>query len=71
MRRGALLAIVVLLAGCGGQYRGAYQFDAGTWRAMGGSGDPAAASPAEQDARAAELYRQRGTRPWPNRGRCG
>lgn len=48
-----------------GRYRGAYQFDRGTWAAVGGSGDPAAASPAEQDYRALVLLRQRGTRPWP------
>ncbi|MFV0318538.1 MAG: transglycosylase family protein [Microthrixaceae bacterium] len=49
-----------------GRYRGAYQFDTRTWAAVGGSGDPAAASPAEQDYRALLLLRQRGTRPWPN-----
>lgn len=57
----------------GGNYRtdsgngfyGAYQFDARTWRSVGGSGNPAAASPAEQDARAAELARRRGYQPWP------
>ncbi|MEI2697230.1 MAG: transglycosylase family protein [Microthrixaceae bacterium] len=32
-----------------GRYRGAYQFDFTTWRGVGGSGDPAAASPDEQD----------------------
>lgn len=47
-----------------GKYRGAYQFDASTWRSVGGTGDPAAASPEEQDARAAELMRRRGTQPW-------
>ena len=47
-----------------GTYRGAYQFDQGTWEAVGGSGDPAAAAPAEQDARAQELYNQRGSAPW-------
>lgn len=47
-----------------GKYRGAYQFDAATWRSVGGTGDPAAAPPAEQDARAAELMRRRGTQPW-------
>lgn len=52
-----------------GRYRGAYQFDFTTWRGMGGSGDPAAASPDEQDYRALLLLRQRGTRPWPNCGR--
>lgn len=49
-----------------GKYRGAYQFDTRTWQGVGGSGDPAAASPAEQDYRALLLYRQRGRRPWPN-----
>jgi hypothetical protein len=52
-----------------GRYRGAYQFDYSTWAAMGGTGDPAAASPAEQDYRALLLLRQRGTRPWPHCGR--
>jgi len=52
-----------------GRYRGAYQFDRGTWASIGGSGDPAAASPAEQDYRALLLLRQRGTRPWPVCGR--
>jgi hypothetical protein len=33
-----------------GKYRGAYQFDYATFAAAGGHGDPAAASPAEQDA---------------------
>ena len=49
-----------------GQYRGAYQFDQRTWRSVGGSGDPAAASPAEQDARARILRSQRGSSPWGN-----
>lgn len=53
----------------GGKYRGAYQFDYGTWRSVGGTGDPAAASPAEQDKRAAILYAQRGAQPWPVCGR--
>ena len=48
-----------------GTYRGKYQFDYGTWAAVGGSGDPAAASEAEQDMRAQMLYEQRGTSPWP------
>jgi hypothetical protein len=47
-----------------GKYRGAYQFDARTWASVGGTGDPAAASPEEQDARAAKLMRRRGTQPW-------
>jgi len=52
-----------------GRYRGAYQFDQATWNGVGGTGDPAAASPDEQDYRALLLLRQRGTRPWPNCGR--
>jgi len=52
-----------------GRYRGAYQFDYVTWQGMGGTGDPAAASPAEQDYRALLLLRARGTRPWPHCGR--
>lgn len=51
-----------------GTYRGAYQFDARTWAAVGGHGDPAAAPPAEQDMRARLLYADRGAQPWP---RCG
>lgn len=48
-----------------GQYRGAYQFDYQTWASVGGSGDPAAASPGEQDMRAQMLMDQRGSSPWP------
>jgi hypothetical protein len=48
-----------------GTYRGAYQFDHATWQSVGGSGDPAAASPAEQDMRAQMLYEQSGSSPWP------
>ena len=48
-----------------GSYRGKYQFSFGTWEAVGGSGDPAAASEAEQDYRAALLYTQAGSSPWP------
>ena len=53
----------------GGTYRGAYQFDVRTWRGLGGAGDPAAASPAEQDLRAQMLFDQRGAQPWPVCGR--
>lgn len=49
-----------------GTYRGKYQFDYGTWASVGGSGDPAAAPEAEQDYRAALLYSQAGSSPWPN-----
>lgn len=52
-----------------GKYRGKYQFDYGTWAGVGGQGDPAAASEAEQDMRAAMLYSQRGSAPWPVCGR--
>ena len=52
-----------------GRYRGAYQFDRATWASMGGTGDPAAAPPAEQDMRAKMLYEQRGARPWPHCGK--
>ena len=48
-----------------GTYRGKYQFSRSTWRAMGGSGDPARASEMEQDRRALALLRARGTSPWP------
>jgi hypothetical protein len=48
-----------------GTYRGKYQFDTGTWASVGGSGDPAAAPEAEQDMRAAMLYSQSGSSPWP------
>lgn len=50
----------------GGQYRGKYQFDMATWRSVGGKGDPAKASEAEQDRRAAKLLKREGTKPWPN-----
>jgi peptidoglycan hydrolase-like protein with peptidoglycan-binding domain len=49
-----------------GRYRGKYQFSRATWRAMGGSGDPAAAPESLQDAMAAKLLAARGTSPWPN-----
>ena len=48
-----------------GTYRGKYQFDQGTWESVGGSGDPAAAPDAEQDYRAALLYSESGSSPWP------
>jgi hypothetical protein len=51
--------------GGGGAFRGKYQFDYGTWASVGGSGDPAAAPEAEQDARAAALLARSGTSPWP------
>jgi hypothetical protein len=48
-----------------GSYRGKYQFTYGTWASVGGGGDPAAASEAEQDYRAALLYASAGSSPWP------
>lgn len=53
-------------ANTGNGYYGAYQFDLGTWRGVGGSGLPSNASPAEQDMRAKMLYDRRGCSPWPN-----
>lgn len=50
----------------GGQYRGKYQFSRETWRALGGTGDPAAAPEWKQDRLALKLYRRSGTSPWPN-----
>jgi peptidoglycan hydrolase-like protein with peptidoglycan-binding domain len=55
--------------GGGGRYRGKYQFSRATWRAVGGSGDPAAAPEAEQDQRAAALLARSGTSQWPVCGR--
>jgi hypothetical protein len=58
-----------------GKYRGAYQFDRPTWNSVAARHapqlvgvDPAAASPADQDAMARALYSDRGASPWP---RCG
>jgi Transglycosylase-like domain len=48
-----------------GQYHGLFQFDQGTWSAVGGQGDPAAASVAEQVKRAEILYAQSGPGQWP------
>jgi Transglycosylase-like domain len=48
-----------------GTYRGLFQFDQGTWESVGGHGDPAAAPAAEQDYRAALLYSESGSSPWP------
>jgi len=56
----------------GNGYAGAYQFDRQTWASVGGTGNPAHASPAEQDARAWALYESRGLSPWPTPARrCG
>jgi soluble lytic murein transglycosylase-like protein len=46
-------------------YYGKYQFDESTWASVGGTGNPAEASEAEQDYRAALLYSRAGASPWP------
>lgn len=56
-------------ANTGNGYYGAYQFDARTWRSVGGVGLPHQANPAEQDLRARILWLDRGWRPWPVCGR--
>jgi hypothetical protein len=48
-----------------GRYHGLFQFDQATWNAVGGTGDPAAASVAEQVRRAEILYAQAGPGQWP------
>jgi hypothetical protein len=53
----------------GNGFYGAYQFTQSTWESVGGTGNPAAASAAEQDRRAAMLYAQQGSSPWPVCGR--
>src|SRR4051794_13149285 len=50
----------------GGRYRGKYQFSRATWRALGGTGDPAAAPEAGQGAMAARLLAAPGPSPWPS-----
>lgn len=52
-----------------GTYFGLYQFDLTTWANVGGHGNPADASPAEQTYRAELLYRLAGSSPWPVCGR--
>jgi hypothetical protein len=53
----------------GNGFYGKYQFTLSTWASVGGSGNPAAASEAEQDKRAAILYARAGASPWPTCGR--
>jgi hypothetical protein len=53
----------------GNGFYGKYQFTLSTWQSVGGSGNPAQASEAEQDQRAAKLYAQQGPAPWPVCGR--
>ena len=56
-------------ANTGNGFYGKYQFTLETWAAVGGSGNPAEASEAEQDRRATMLYAQAGASPWPVCGR--
>ena len=51
--------------GGGGAYRGKYQFDTGTWKSIGGEGDPVKAPEREQDLRAAMLLKRSGESAWP------
>jgi len=52
-------------ADTGNGFYGKYQFTLETWQAVGGTGNPAHASEAEQDRRAAALYAQAGAGQWP------
>lgn len=51
--------------GGGGLYRGLFQMTFDIWGAVGGKGDPAAASPAEQYYRASLVYTRYGSGQWP------
>jgi hypothetical protein len=48
-----------------GTYMGLFQFDQGTWESVGGTGLPTEASAEEQEYRAALLYSEAGSSPWP------
>lgn len=52
-------------ADTGNGFYGAYQFTLGTWASVGGSGNPAQASPLEQDYRAVVLLKRSGAGQWP------
>jgi resuscitation-promoting factor RpfB len=52
-----------------GNYGGLYQFDTGTWHALGGDGRPQDAPAEEQTDRAKRLYVRQGASPWPHCGR--
>jgi hypothetical protein len=68
---GALVAIAACESGgnpradTGNGFDGKYQFTLQTWQAVGGSGNPAQASEAEQDRRAAMLMSRAGPGQWP------
>ena len=53
----------------GNGFYGKFQFTLSTWQSVGGTGNPAAASEAEQNQRAALLYAREGAAPWPVCGR--
>jgi hypothetical protein len=53
----------------GNGFYGKYQFTLETWAAIGGTGNPARASEAEQDRRATMLHARAGASPWPVCGR--
>jgi hypothetical protein len=53
----------------GNGFYGKFQFTLETWQSVGGTGNPAAASEAEQNRRAAMLYASAGASPWPVCGR--
>jgi hypothetical protein len=53
----------------GNGFYGKFQFTLQTWASVGGSGNPAQASEAEQNRRAAMLYAREGASPWPVCGR--
>jgi hypothetical protein len=53
----------------GNGFYGKFQFTQSTWESVGGTGNPAAASEAEQNQRAAMLYAREGASPWPVCGR--
>jgi hypothetical protein len=56
-------------ASTGNGFYGKYQFTPSTWASVGGTGNPAQASEAEQDKRAALLYARTGGSSWPVCGR--
>jgi LysM repeat protein len=59
-------------ANTGNGYYGMYQFSLGTWRAAGGTGNPANASVADQTAVALRVQQQQGWSAWPTTSReCG
>src|SRR5450432_3762141 len=55
----------------GNGYYGAYQFTQATWNSLGYSGVPSDASPATQDAAAAQLAARSGFGQWPVCGAGG